>query len=1012
MIRWWFGALCGLLAAAPTEAPLGQPHAQVLGQRTGFTGTYPGSVRVDPAGRLWVSTDLGSLFVGDGLRFLNVPLPHELASAGAEVGAMEVDPAGRVWLLSTQGLATWDQGQWRVAEGIRLEEVSAGRRAEGIFLNGRGELAVLASGSAHLIPLRGAPQPLALPEPGQPGDLGLMWRGDRLVTRRGARLWQREGGQWLPLPSLPLERQERVRGPLRADLAGHLYAMTEQRLLHLAPGAQGWRTLDHRPGSGGDRAATLEDGRVWILQAGRAVTVLEGRLETHPLPPGLSLYGAEAKCLDREGNLWIATTSLIRLPAYGLMRVHTPSPSPLAREVWRIHRDPKGRLWVATEGGVFRWDAQGWCEAPGLPSSLSVEPGPDGAYYVHSRQRLMRVDPDTLAVSSVPLPRELGGPGIRRGPVVLGEDLYALSGSGWVVRGRLGPGGWTWERIEAPPVDVGKVSTLAGDPAGRLWIFLSDRALCREAGRWTEVDAIKGRGIVGLRYRGPEELQLVQFSPPTVLALRQASGTWRAEVQVAPEQLPGVNVLYSSAPDGEGNLWLNSDRGLLRLSAASHSLQRYGTEVGLPTEDTNQDALLVEGLDRVWVGTPEGLAELRLAAGPRIPSLTAPLILETRTGSQRQTAGGTHVELRHGEGPVVWELGFPGPVRGEGARFQFREAGGTWAELAGTALQFPEISPGTHRYEVRVHASMGEVGPPLALVLVVRPPWYRHPVAYGLWGLLLAGGVFGAVRWRMARLQRRNRELTAAVDAATAGLRARERELEEVNRRLYVLNEAKRRVIGLAAHDLRNPLSGILLNCDLLEDVPDPEVQRLARTQIRTLGATMKSLIQRLLDVHAIEAGHAEAPRIEPVDLQDALTRCRAHHLSRAQQKGMPLELEAGAPAWAEADRVQVGQILDNFISNALKYAPPGTRVQLRVRAGEASWRVEVQDEGPGLTEEDHLRVFGEYARLSARPTGEETSVGLGLALARHLAEGMGGRVGVDSTAGFGATFWVELPAC
>ncbi|MDP2877480.1 MAG: HAMP domain-containing sensor histidine kinase, partial [Holophaga sp.] len=132
--------------------------------------------------------------------------------------------------------------------------------------------------------------------------------------------------------------------------------------------------------------------------------------------------------------------------------------------------------------------------------------------------------------------------------------------------------------------------------------------------------------------------------------------------------------------------------------------------------------------------------------------------------------------------------------------------------------------------------------------------------------------------------------------------------------------------------------------------------------------------------------------------------------LAAAQRKGIDLVIESGGLALVLGDPNQVGQILDNFISNALKFSQRGTTVTLGLAQRKGYWRVYFRDQGPGLTEEDLGRVFGEYSRLSARPTAGEASLGLGLSIVKRMAEGMSGTVGVESVFGQGATFWLELP--
>lgn len=997
--------LLGTARAVELSPPEGLPAAQILSPKSGFTGAYPRSVVEDAEGRLWVATDLGGLFVGDGLRFLKVDLPDPLK--GKSIGDLAQDGQGRMWVLSVAGLGCWERGTWRVEASIRDRAVKARRRTEGLFGEPNGTLVVVASGRAYRLPPSGPPEPLTLPGEEADGEPSLAWQGHRLVVNRGGRCWREDGKGWAALPTLQLLSAERLRGPLRCDAEGHLYLLTNRRLCHLAPNALSWRTLDFTPTGDGSLMASLRDGQVWILQDGQATCGRAGALTSKPMPRDLSLYGAEARCLDAEGNLWIARTDLVRIPVPGLASTHAGPGYPPAKEVWTIRRDSAGALWVASGAGLFRGDGHGWRAVPDTSSAHGLEPGPDGCLYLRSRGRLLKVEPHTLQTSVVPIPLAPDGVDILRGPVIQRDHLWVVDPEGRlaVATWKAGHWSWAWEALQAP---AGGNPGLLMDEQGRLWLIHEHRVFCRVDGTWEEVP-MGGRRLVDLTFPTRNQGLAVQFNPPTVFALERGVSGWTLRTILGPEALPGIGTLYAVRQDAQGALWLNTDRGVVRASGSPLRLQRFDGDLGLPAEDTNQNALLLDG-DRIWVGTALGLGEIRADKGSSLPGLAAPLLLEARCGSWVRPGPEPNLTVRHGQGSVVWELGFPGAVRGEGAHFEFREAGGEWATLAGTALQFPEISPGQHTYEVRMVSFLGQAGPSRSLEIRVQPPWYRHPLAYAFWVFLAMGSLWLALRWRMRRMNRRNRELSLAVAQATEGLRSRERDLEQVNRRLYELNDEKNRIIGLAAHDLRNPLSGILLNCELLqEEVKEPEAAKSVGA-IHALGETMRTLIQRLLDVHAIEAGHAAAPQVGELDLVATLASALERASKAAERKGIALVLKASGPALARGDSAQVGQILDNFLSNAAKFSTPGTTVTLRLESSELWWRASVQDQGPGLTPEDMEQVFCEYARLSARPTAGEASVGLGLSLVKRMAEAMGGFVGVESSQGQGATFWLELP--
>jgi signal transduction histidine kinase len=109
-------------------------------------------------------------------------------------------------------------------------------------------------------------------------------------------------------------------------------------------------------------------------------------------------------------------------------------------------------------------------------------------------------------------------------------------------------------------------------------------------------------------------------------------------------------------------------------------------------------------------------------------------------------------------------------------------------------------------------------------------------------------------------------------------------------------------------------------------------------------------------------------------------------------------------------DPTRLRQVVDNLISNAVKFSPPGSLIKVYARQQEAGWWIGVQDSGPGITSEDRQRLFQDFSPLSAKPTAREKSIGLGLSIARQVVEAHGGQIGVDSEPGQGATFWFILP--
>ncbi|MBN1221284.1 MAG: GAF domain-containing protein [Anaerolineae bacterium] len=237
--------------------------------------------------------------------------------------------------------------------------------------------------------------------------------------------------------------------------------------------------------------------------------------------------------------------------------------------------------------------------------------------------------------------------------------------------------------------------------------------------------------------------------------------------------------------------------------------------------------------------------------------------------------------------------------------------------------------------------------------------------------------------------------------------------IEKQNQELQRLNEVKNAFLGMAAHDLRGPIGFIQMISQFLlepsEEVSENELKDFLDDIYRQTNH-MLTLIDDLLDVSQIEAGELNL-NLVTVEIDKLVSEAVSRHAKMAAPKGTQVLLETISRGSAMADPVRLRQVVDNLISNAVKYSPPGSRVTVGVERIDGDWRVNVKDEGPGLTDEDRRHLFQNFARLSARPTGGEKSVGLGLAITRRVVEAHGGTIGVDSEPGLGANFWFTIPA-
>jgi len=232
------------------------------------------------------------------------------------------------------------------------------------------------------------------------------------------------------------------------------------------------------------------------------------------------------------------------------------------------------------------------------------------------------------------------------------------------------------------------------------------------------------------------------------------------------------------------------------------------------------------------------------------------------------------------------------------------------------------------------------------------------------------------------------------------------RELVQSNEELARLNHEKTEFLGIAAHDLRNPLCVVIGLAEMLQMGGYPSVE--CGEQIGRAGRRMLDLINDLLDANAIEEG-GYAGQLESNDLRLMVKATVQQVQVASKRKHIALDIVDGPPCWCRIDPRAMLQILENLVSNALKYSPFGSRVTLSLES-KGDWvEVAIKDRGPGISEEDQKKLFRKHTRLSARPTGGESSVGLGLSIVKRLAEAMGGSVTCRSAFGEGSTFIVRL---
>ena len=235
------------------------------------------------------------------------------------------------------------------------------------------------------------------------------------------------------------------------------------------------------------------------------------------------------------------------------------------------------------------------------------------------------------------------------------------------------------------------------------------------------------------------------------------------------------------------------------------------------------------------------------------------------------------------------------------------------------------------------------------------------------------------------------------------------RELEKQNKELNILNEQKNVFLGIAAHDLRNPISNIRGFSQLLEEEIGGEPREYAAI-ITNESSRMLHLLNNLLDISKIEAGNLDLNKTEADYVAMVRERIRLNELL-AKNKGILLVGDFESPIQKLFfDIEKMEQVLNNLIGNAIKYSYPDSTITVKVYCDHQQIVTQVIDQGQGIPEKDINELFRPFKKAGSKPTGGESSHGLGLAIVRKIVEGHCGKVGVTSEWGKGSVFYFNLP--
>ena len=997
-----FGAFLPMFAAGGQEP--GRYPGRTFGFPEGLTNTSVIALAQGPDGLIYAGTE-GGLFRFDGRRFepLDLPTDHQF------ITALLAGPDGRLWVGTRNGLG-WLDPDWT----FHTEGGPLAQRIHHLGFDARGDLWVHA-GSQLLVHSGGA----FSPAPTRPDGSDLIQvfadpsaPGVKVLGKQG--IWTLDPSRraWI------LERLPSAVGdvPLAFgwDGDGFIWVRTRSSFWRRSPTKGSWARLgspfseaipDHF-GIARDRG-----GWLWINTA-QGLLRCRGAA-ARPVATGPKGYVPVTGMVDAEGSPWVASLGVTQVLGRALWTVHDVDGGLPSNVVWTSVRDRQGRLWTATDGGLAVLGPTGWkVVARGQFSRVRLHP--DGTLLAVGSPggTLYTIDPGSLKVQAH------AAPCMEPSPVSRGLGVEA-DGTVWIsdyqhrfARGIRRSGVWVWETGSldgGPPEGLFEV---VQDSTGAVYLPTKSTVYLRFGGTWESLGATLPYTPLGAQRMGDGDIWVAYLDRPVLTRHRREGKAWKQVDEWWPFRDKGQLLVFALAAAPSGRLWVGTSQGLGRLDPGSHTREAwFAPGEGIPGADSTTQGLLLEPNGDLWFGTTSGLGRYRSAEEAPAPPLPPPLLLGWGVHGRPLPLRGPDPRLGPGADLEV-RFALPSSLSPSSLELEARLSGvdQDWVRLDSSHLRYGTLPEGNHRLEVRLRREGTPPGPTRTLAFRVLPRWWATWWAMLLFLLGASGAVYGAVLLRYRALRRQNRLLQETVAAQT-------RDLREANEDLTQANQLKSRFLATTAHDLKNPLTGILLHAQLIQEEAwetHPDIEVRAR-KLREIGHKMLLIINGLLDTAAQEARDVTLRLVES-NIPSLVHQVVTSNLEYASSKAIRLtyrEMLAGE-CWGFVDEVHFKRAVDNLVNNAIKYSPHGKEVLVtvtpRVVEGQTWVEIQVSDQGPGLSPEDKTQAFGLFQRLSAKPTGGEYSTGLGLSIVKQMVELHGGRVWIESEPGRGATFGIEIP--
>ena len=472
--------------------------------------------------------------------------------------------------------------------------------------------------------------------------------------------------------------------------------------------------------------------------------------------------------------------------------------------------------------------------------------------------------------------------------------------------------------------------------------------------------------------------------------------------------------------DKNNVIWVGTERGVY-VYYKNHDTY-FNKNDGLPNSSVVNQGIIFDRNNNMWVATASGVAYSN-HTDENIKKTPTPFFTNIKEllpngkdikGNGRQYISGVNLEF------IYNSLIFPNGR----TYYQYRLLGidTTWSNFkTANFLNFFSLPSGNYKLQVRAKSVGHFLSDISEYKFDIVPHWYFSVpmiIFYILASILLVIIVvnrLNSIKYR--RLQDRQNELAHMVNEKTNDLLIEKERVEKLltdseksKKQLEEANEQKSNILSIAAHDLKNPLQALIGFSSIIEDEStDSDIKNMSH-MIYDSSKAMLGQINEMLEAAAMESKNLSLD-LKKENINEIVNNVIKSHYDRAKQKEQFLVNKFDDNVETVADKHWLSIAVDNLISNAIKYSDKGSAIYISTSKEGDKIYIKVKDQGPGLTQDDMIKLFRKYQRLSARPTAGETSTGLGLSIVKDIIDKHNGKVWAECSDGKGATFTIMLPS-